>query len=83
MGAIYTWAAGNGADENDDDCNADGYANSPYNIAVGALNQNGGPASYSESCSAVMVATYGGDIDENLIVCIVDNMPVLFCHVCE
>lgn len=33
LGALYIWASGNGGAT--DDCNADGYANSPLTIAIG------------------------------------------------
>ncbi|XP_052814322.1 furin-like protease 1 [Mya arenaria] len=59
LGAIYSWAAGNGG-QNDDDCNYDGYVNSPYTIAVTSLQTSSAPADYSEPCSALMCATYGG-----------------------
>ena len=60
LGAIYTWAAGNGG-QNFDDCNADGFVTSPYTIAVTSLASSGGPAIYSEPCSSILCATYGGD----------------------
>lgn len=46
LGTIYTWAGGNGGD--DDDANLDGYANSRYTIAVAASDHNGVRSSYSE-----------------------------------
>ncbi|XP_052790021.1 neuroendocrine convertase 1-like isoform X2 [Mya arenaria] len=66
LGAIYSWAAGNGGYE-DDDCNYDGYANSPYTIAVTSLQTSSAPADYSEPCSALMCATYGGDYNDDFI----------------
>ncbi|XP_052790016.1 furin-like protease 1 [Mya arenaria] len=66
LGAIYSWAAGNGGDV-DDDCNYDGYANSPYTIAVTSLQTSSAPAGYSEPCSALMCATYGGDHEDDYI----------------
>lgn len=61
-GVVFVWAAGNGA-ENEDDANYDGYANSPHVIAVGALNDRGERCSYSEkgACLAVC-APSGGDV---------------------
>jgi len=61
-GVVFVGAAGNGA-ENEDDANYDGYANSPYVIAVGALNDRGERCSYSEkgACLAVS-APAGGDV---------------------
>lgn len=60
-GTIFVWAAGNGR-HNHDQCGYDGYASSPYTIAVGALNHRGGQSWYSESCAAlVCVAPSSGD----------------------
>ena len=46
-GSIYVWAAGNGY-RNKDNANYDGYANSPYTIAVAASTNTGSHAWYSE-----------------------------------
>ncbi|MFZ4765095.1 MAG: S8 family serine peptidase [Roseimicrobium sp.] len=46
-GTIILWAGGNGGDVGDNS-NYDGYANSIYTIAVGALGNNGVQAYYSE-----------------------------------
>ena len=54
-GAIYTWAGGNGY-ANRDNSNYDGYANSPYVIAVGAVNNYGKRSSYSESGANLLVS---------------------------
>lgn len=54
-GAIYTWAGGNGYQAGDNS-NYDGYANSPYVIAVGAINNYGKRASYSESGANLLVS---------------------------
>ena len=54
---MFVWAAGNGG-EYFDSCAADGYVQSIYTIPVGAANQNGGPASYDEMCSAKMTVAY-------------------------
>ena len=53
-GRIFTWAAGNGGIF--DNCNFDGFANSRLVIAIGALSDSGAQASYSESCSALLVS---------------------------
>lgn len=53
-GNIYVWAGGNGRDQQDN-CNYDGYANSIYTIAVGAIDHMGYQSWYSESCSALFV----------------------------
>ncbi|XP_071176406.1 furin-like protease kpc-1 [Mytilus edulis] len=62
-GAIYVFSAGNGG--KNDNCNADGYANSIYTIAITSVR--GGNSSfplkssvYSEVCSPALAATYGG-----------------------
>jgi subtilisin-like proprotein convertase family protein len=56
-GSIYTWAGGNGR-ESQDNVNYDGYANSRYVIAVGAIDHNGEQASYSESGAPLLVTAY-------------------------
>lgn len=48
LGTIYVWANGNGLD-NDDNSNADGYANLIYTIAVGATDDAGEQSWYSEN----------------------------------
>lgn len=63
-GVIFTWAAGNG--ETKDNCNADGYANSIYTIAITSVQQ-GENAWYSEVCAAAMAATYGGSNQDQFL----------------
>lgn len=58
-GAIYTWAAGNGAPEDRSDY--DGQANFQGVLAIGALNDQGQRSSYSEPGSNVLVTAYGGE----------------------
>ncbi len=53
-GSIYVWAAGNGL-LNNDNVNYDGYANSRYTIAVGAVDDLGEQANYSEPGAALLV----------------------------
>jgi kexin len=63
LGSIYVFAAGNGANA-DDNCNFDGYTNSIYSITVGAIDNHNVHPYYSEACSAQLVVTYssgGGD----------------------
>ena len=55
LGAIYTWANGNGLGNNDYS-NKDGYANSRYTIAVGAINWQGEQTSYSETGPNILVS---------------------------
>lgn len=53
-GIVYTWAAGNGRAAKDN-INKDGYANSPWVIAVGASSSAGLYSAYSEPGSALLV----------------------------
>ena len=54
LGSIYIWAAGNGLSRGDN-INYDGYANSRFTIAVGAVDHKGIQASYSEPGAAMLV----------------------------
>jgi subtilisin-like proprotein convertase family protein len=54
LGTIYMWAAGNGLDQNDN-VNYDGYANSRFTIAAGAVDNNGVQSWYSEPGAAMLV----------------------------
>lgn len=58
-GAIYTWAAGNGAPTDRSD--QDGQANYQGVFAIGALNDQGKRSSYSEPGSNLLVMGYGGE----------------------
>lgn len=58
-GAIFVWAAGNGGLEGDN-VNFDTYANSIYTIAVGALNDLGKKADYSEPGACLIVSAPAG-----------------------
>jgi subtilisin family serine protease len=53
LGPIWVWAGGNGRD-NGDNCNYDGYANSRFTLAIGALDHRERQAWYSESCAALI-----------------------------
>ena len=55
LGNIYTWAAGNGL-QSQDDSNADGYANSRYTIAVTAVDHNGEQSYYAEPGANILVS---------------------------
>ncbi|KAI0244486.1 pheromone processing endoprotease [Massospora cicadina] len=59
-GSIYVFASGNGGAFGDN-CNFDGYANSPYTITVGAIDYLNHHPLYSEGCSALLVSAYSGD----------------------
>lgn len=43
-----------------DHCGADGYVNSIYNIAIGAVSHSGKPAYFGEPCPGVMAVTLTG-----------------------
>lgn len=62
-GTIFVWAGGNGG-EIGDNSNYDGYANLPETIAVGAINDQGVRASYSERGANLIVSapSSGGDL---------------------
>ncbi|MGC6465899.1 MAG: S8 family serine peptidase [Akkermansiaceae bacterium] len=55
LGGIYVWSAGNGGEINDNS-NYDGYANSIYTIAVGAVNDAGRRPVYSERGANLVVS---------------------------
>jgi subtilisin-like proprotein convertase family protein len=56
LGAIYVWPSGNGGTlTTGDNCNYNGFANSRFTIAVGALTQFGDHPEYSVPCSALLV----------------------------
>ncbi len=62
-GTIFMWAAGNGGTVQDN-ANYDSYNSSIQTISVGALNDRGARASYSEpGACLVVVAPAGGDPD--------------------
>lgn len=54
-GSIFVWAGGNGR-RSGDNCNYDGWANSRYTISIGAVDQTGAQAWYSESCSMLLAS---------------------------
>lgn len=60
LGNVLVWSAGNGGRE-DDNSNKNGYANSIYTIAVGATDDRGVRASYSEEGSNILVCAPVGD----------------------
>ena len=62
LGNIFVFAAGNG-DLDMENVNYNGYANSIYTVAVGALDNRGGKADYSNRGAALVVsAPSGGEI---------------------
>ncbi|XP_030015076.1 endoprotease bli-like [Sphaeramia orbicularis] len=73
-GSIFVWAAGNGG-MNHDHCGADGYVNSIYNIAIGAVTHTGKPAYFGEPCPGVMAVTLtGASMGDSLPLITVTNM---------
>ncbi|KAF2281367.1 KEX1 protease precursor [Westerdykella ornata] len=64
-GAIYVFAAGNGAAA-DDNCNFDGYTNSIYSITVGAIDKQNLHPYYSEACSAQLAVTYSSGSGDSI-----------------
>jgi subtilisin-like proprotein convertase family protein len=59
-GSIYVFASGNGGTMGDN-CNFDGYANSPFTISIGAISIDGRIPNYGEQCAAHLAVTYSGD----------------------
>jgi len=55
-GSIFVWAGGNGR-QNRDNVNYDGYANSIYTIAIGAVNTEDRQSYYSESGACLFAVT--------------------------
>ena len=64
LGNIYTWAAGNGLEANDNS-NYDGYASLRYAIAVAAITHYGDQSWYSEPGANILVTAHsnGGTPD--------------------
>lgn len=60
LGDILVWACGNGGDS-DDTCDRDGYADSRYVIAVGAINADGRRSFYSEMGACLFINAPVGD----------------------
>jgi proprotein convertase subtilisin/kexin type 7 len=58
-GSIFVFASGNGGLDGDN-CNFDGYANSIYTVAIGAINNEGKMPPYGELCAAHLGVTYSG-----------------------
>ena len=57
LGNIYTWAAGNGL-EYDDNSNYDGWANNRHTIAVSAIDHYGEQSYYSEPGANILVTAH-------------------------
>ena len=65
MGAIYTFASGNGG-RSGDSCAYNGYVNSIYTIAINGVNLDGSNPSYAEECPGIMATAYSRDTMRNL-----------------
>ncbi|XP_062815213.1 proprotein convertase subtilisin/kexin type 4 isoform X1 [Anolis carolinensis] len=57
LGSLFVWASGNGGLRRDD-CNCDGYTNSPYTLSVGSTSEGGRVPWYSEACASTLTTTY-------------------------
>ncbi|XP_028514725.1 proprotein convertase subtilisin/kexin type 6, partial [Exaiptasia diaphana] len=60
LGAIYTFAAGNGG-ITQDSCAYNGYVNSIYTIAINGVNEDGSNPTYAEECPSIMATAYSRD----------------------
>ena len=60
LGAIYTFAAGNGG-ITQDSCAYNGYVNSIYTIAINGVNLDSSNPTYAEECPAIMATAYSRD----------------------
>lgn len=61
LGNLYTWAAGNGG-EHEDNSNYDGYANLPWTIAVAGLARDGSAPDFAEPGANILVSAPGENI---------------------
>ena len=60
LGAIYTFAAGNGGFTGDS-CSYNGYVSSIYTIAINGVNSDGSKPSYAEECPGILATAYSRD----------------------
>ena len=65
MGAIYTFASGNGG-LTGDSCAYNGYVNSIYTIAINGVNMDGSNPTYAKECPGIMATAYSRDMIRNL-----------------
>lgn len=61
LGAIYTFAAGNGG-LTGDSCSYNGYVSSIYTIAINGVNSDGSKPSYAEECPGILATAYSSDL---------------------
>ena len=78
MGAIYTFAAGNGG-ITQDSCAYNGYVNSIYTIAINGVNKDGSNPSYAEECPAIMATAYSRDTLSGLGKVVSKNIFIQAC----
>lgn len=73
-GSIYVFASGNGGSSGDN-CNCDGYCNSRYTIAIGAVTEHDAKPYYTEPCSATLAVAYssGSGGDRSISTCDLHN----------
>lgn len=57
LGSIFVWAGGNGQGS-EDNVNYDGYANSRFTLAVGAIDHRGIQSSYGEPGAPLIISAY-------------------------
>lgn len=60
LGAIYTFAVGNGGKR--DNCAYNGYVNSIYTITISGVNGDGTKPAYAEECAGILATTYSREI---------------------
>eukprot|EP00038_Savillea_parva_P007732 m.172197 g.172197 ORF g.172197 m.172197 type:complete len:971 (+) comp13486_c0_seq1:235-3147(+) len=70
-GSIYVFASGNGGSSGDS-CNCDGYCNSIYTIAIGAITEDNTKPYYTEPCTATLASTYSSGTGHQRSIATVD-----------
>ncbi|KAG0265867.1 pheromone processing endoprotease [Actinomortierella ambigua] len=78
-GSIFVFATGNGGSAGDD-CNFDGYTNSPYTVSIGAIDRQNHHAYYSEACSALLAVTYSNGAGSAIYTCDAGGPRKCFAH---
>ena len=66
LGSLLVFASGNGGTQKDN-CNFDGYTNSPYTITIGATTFENTKAAYSEDCAGMLGVTYSSGSDRHIV----------------
>lgn len=70
-GNIFVWASGNGG-SNGDNCNCDGYLNSPYTVSIGSASQRGASPWYGEACASTLAVTYSSGAYQDQMIATTD-----------